>query len=151
MLQFKGCSNLYNFNNNEKIYAWIKHTNTSNMLYPTDKVNIINNFTPFIDLKTLAIKDNTICPALIFAINRTVSVKGRIIKEIDSITTKNGIKTLGAPDGTKWAKVFFTEKFTLLITTNIHIIKASLEANHSELDMVYVIGVNPNKFMLNKK
>lgn len=70
------------------------------------------------------------------AINRTVNVRGRIINEIDSINTKKGINTLGAPDGTKWAIVFLKENLKLLKTTNIHITNASLEANHNDLDIV---------------
>lgn len=38
------------------------------------------------------------------ATNRTVKVSGRIKILIVSISTKNGIKITGDPDGTKWAK-----------------------------------------------
>ena len=135
MLQFKGCSKLYSFNKREKIYAWIKHTNTSNILYPVDKISIRYSFVPLNDVKTLAIKDKTICPALIFAINRTVKVKGRIIKEIVSIIIKNGTKTLGAPDGTKCANVFLKEKKNPLKIKVIQIVIAIAAANHNELDI----------------
>jgi len=54
--------------------------------------------------KQLAIKDITICPALIFATNRTVRVKGRIIILIVSIKIKKGVKAPGAPNGTRCAK-----------------------------------------------
>lgn len=43
------------------------------------------------------------CPALMFAIRRTVNVKGRIKTLTVSIRIKSGIKTIGAPPGAKWA------------------------------------------------
>jgi hypothetical protein len=42
-----------------------------------------------------------------FAANRTDNVIGRIILLIISITTINGIKGAGVPDGTRWAKNSF--------------------------------------------
>lgn len=44
-----------------------------------------------------------ICPAIIFAVSRIISVKGRIKDLIDSIITIKGIKAGGVPVGTKWA------------------------------------------------
>jgi hypothetical protein len=41
------------------------------------------------------------CPAIIFAVNRTAKVPGRITFLIVSIHTINGIKTPGVPWGTK--------------------------------------------------
>jgi len=58
---------------------------------------------PEAEVKQLAIKDRTICPALILAISRTVKVRGRIITLTVSIKTKKGAKTIGAPAGVMWA------------------------------------------------
>ena len=54
-------------------------------------------------VKQFATKDRIICPALIFAINRTVRVKGRISSLTVSIKTSKGVKTAGAPAGARWA------------------------------------------------
>jgi hypothetical protein len=41
------------------------------------------------------------CPAIIFAVNRTASVPGRIRFLIVSMTTMNGISMVGVPWGTR--------------------------------------------------
>lgn len=46
-------------------------------------------------------------PAIIFAVNRTAKVLGRIIFLIVSIITIKGIKIEGVPWGTKWANICF--------------------------------------------
>jgi predicted branched-subunit amino acid permease len=51
--------------------------------------------------RVVAINPIIICPALIFAIIRIVSVKGRIIILAVSITTRKGRNPFGAPDGAK--------------------------------------------------
>lgn len=45
------------------------------------------------------------CPAIIFAVNRTAKVPGRITLLIVSIHTIKGISTGGVPWGTKWANI----------------------------------------------
>lgn len=46
--------------------------------------------------------DKIIWPANIFATNRILKVKGRIIFLINSTKTKKGAKAVGEPKGTKW-------------------------------------------------
>jgi hypothetical protein len=90
------------------MYAWIKHTNTSKKLYPIDNSSIKLVLTDNLQiLKQFATKANTICPALILAIKRTVSVNGRIKTLIVSMKIKNGLKIIGVPLGKKCPKNFF--------------------------------------------
>lgn len=49
------------------------------------------------------------CPATIFAINRTASVRGRITLLIDSINTIKGINAAGVLCGTRWANICLVE------------------------------------------
>lgn len=64
------------------------------------KINTVNikvdNIFP-----VLLIRVNNKCPAIIFAVNRTAKVPGRIILLIVSIQTIKGIKTPGVPWGTR--------------------------------------------------
>lgn len=46
------------------------------------------------------------CPAIMFAANRTDSVKGRIMLLTVSIQTINIISNIGVPWGTKWANIW---------------------------------------------
>jgi len=52
-------------------------------------------------------KERSKCPAIILAVNRIANVKGRIIKLINSIITRNGINIKGVPWGVKWEKNLF--------------------------------------------
>ena len=54
----------------------------------------------------LAINPIMIWPALMFAIKRTMRVKGRMQTLTVSIKTSNGIRGAGAPLGAKWAADF---------------------------------------------
>lgn len=47
------------------------------------------------------------CPEIIFAVNRTDNVIGRIIILINSINTKKGLNKLGLPIGVIWAIIIF--------------------------------------------
>jgi hypothetical protein len=47
------------------------------------------------------------CPAIIFAVNRTANVPGRIIFLTVSIHTINGIKAAGVPCGTRCSNMWF--------------------------------------------
>ena len=111
----------------------MKQTNTSNRVYPTliKKTGIkvvIDALT-----KQLAIKDITICPALILAINRTVKVKGRIRILTVSTKMRNGTKAEGAPAGAKWAADCVGLKSHPLKSNNPHITTAIEEATHKFL------------------
>jgi len=46
------------------------------------------------------------CPAIIFAVNRTARVPGRIKLLIVSMTTMNGISIVGVPWGTKCSNMW---------------------------------------------
>lgn len=71
------------------------------------------------------------CPALILATSRTVKVKGRIKILIVSIIIRKGIKTIGAPEGVKWAITCFGEIKNPDTKSNNHKISASDLLNHS--------------------
>lgn len=45
-------------------------------------------------------------PAIILAASRTLKVNGRMVFLINSMQTIKGIRGLGVPRGTKWAKMF---------------------------------------------
>lgn len=75
---------------NNKICAIIKNL-----------VNLIGKLGP-----DLLIKVISRCPAIMFAVSRIARVPGRIIFLIDSISTKNGNRILGAPCGTRWANIW---------------------------------------------
>jgi hypothetical protein len=47
------------------------------------------------------------CPAIIFAVNRTARVPGRMIFLTVSIHTMNGIKAAGVPCGTRCSNMWF--------------------------------------------
>jgi len=70
------------------------------------------------------------CPALILATSRTVKVKGRIKILIVSIIIRNGIKTIGAPDGAKWAITCFGEVKNPDTKSSNHKISANDLLNH---------------------
>lgn len=55
-------------------------------------------------LKEVPVKDSRRCPAIIFAIKRTESVKGRMIRLIDSIITIKGMRGNGVPWGVRCEK-----------------------------------------------
>lgn len=61
-----------------------------------------------------------VCPANIFAKSRTDKLKGLIKYDTTSITTRNGIKGLGTPLGTKRLKnsVLLLKKFIKVIPKN---------------------------------
>jgi len=79
--------------------------------------------------KQFAIKDITICPALILAISRTVSVKGRIKILTVSIKTKKGVKAAGAPAGARWATDSERLKLQPDKMSRPHIVRANEPAN----------------------
>lgn len=122
----------------------MKLTKTSNNMYPIIiKLNSVIDEAGSEDLKTFAIRARTMCPALIFATNRTVKVKGRIIILIVSIITKNGINTIGAPDGARCATVCLGEFNIPDNKRDSHKRSASDLLNH-KLDVTpYTYGVKP--------
>lgn len=99
------------------------------------------------ELKQLATRASTMCPALIFAISRTVKVSGRIITLIVSIKIKNGVRIVGVPLGKKWAKNFLGLKLIPLRIRYPHKDSANPDENHSDLLKPKVNGVKPNKLM----
>lgn len=97
---------------------------------------------------TLDIKASTMCPALIFAINRTLKVKGRIVTLIVSIITRNGIRTTGEPAGTKWAADALNEKTQPDSKKQPQQDKANDLLNHKLEVKPYVKGVKPIKLFV---
>lgn len=99
------------------------------------------------ELKTFATRDKTICPALIFATNRTVKVKGRIIILIVSMIIKNGINTIGAPDGARCAITCLGEFNIPDSKRDNHKRSANDLLNH-KLDVTpYTYGVKPIRLL----
>lgn len=74
------------------------------------------------------------CPALILAINRTVSVKGRIRIDTVSIKIKKETKAVGAPLGAKWAAISLGLKKIPEINSNLQKPSANELANHKDLE-----------------
>ena len=58
------------------------------------------------------------CPAIMFAANRTARVKGRITNLIVSINTINGIRAVGQPKGTRWANILLNFNHPIIINLN---------------------------------
>lgn len=97
---------MYSVNKTEKTYAWITDTANSKV-----KSNNWTNRTIDVMWKyvcTAWFPNSVIskCPAIMFAINRTARVKGRIILLIVSINTINGIKVVGVLWGVKCANIY---------------------------------------------
>ena len=63
-------------------------------------ISTVNNVC-LIDGPLFPSKVSSKCPAIIFAVNRTANVPGRIRFLIVSMTTINGINMVGVPCGTK--------------------------------------------------
>jgi len=71
-------------------------------------------------LENVDSRHKIICPAVMFAANRKLSVKGRTIILMDSIIIKNGFNHNGALSGNKCPVVFLVDSFRLLMINNIH-------------------------------
>ena len=90
-------------------------------------------------------------PAVIFAIRRTLRVKGRMTFLTNSIITINLINALGVPLGTKWAKAnigCFTQDKMMW---PIHRGRAILRANLKWLLLVKINGNRPRKLFTKTK
>lgn len=89
------------------------------------------------------------CPAIMFAVNRTANVPGRITFLIVSIHTINGIRAEGVPCGTRWANMCWV---WLIHPYNINL---SHKGRAKDKDivkclvLVKIYGNNPRK-LLNK-
>lgn len=68
-------------------------------------------------------------PASRFAVNRTVSVNGRITFLVNSIRTIKGCNTRGVPFGRKWARVKIGCFVSVYIIIDNHIGSARVVAN----------------------
>ena len=75
---------------------------TSKAIWAINKINTkeVNKLGPVFPIRV-----NRRWPAIIFAVNRTANVPGRIILLIVSIHTIKGIRAEGVPWGTKWANI----------------------------------------------
>ncbi len=88
-----------------KTYAWMSDTAISNpisIVWPS----ITAGIREFMCTNCELIKDIIRWPAVIFAINRTAKVNGRIILLVNSIKTINIIKLNGVSVGTRWESIF---------------------------------------------
>lgn len=91
---------MYRTNKIKNTYGWIKATAISRAITtisPKTDWKINKFFKAPILNKTIII-----WPAVKLAIKRIDKVRGRMIKLIDSISTINGIRIDGHPNGTKW-------------------------------------------------
>jgi hypothetical protein len=88
------------------------------------------------------------CPAIMFAVNRTASVPGRIRLLIVSIMTINGINIAGVPCSTrcsnKWL-VFLIHPNSINL---IHIGRARVNVSVRCLVLVKMYGNNPKKLFV---
>ncbi len=96
--------------------------NSNIMIKTINKIgkNVNNTyFFKVLNIKALKIF-NKVCPANIFANNRTDKLNGRIKYETNSITTKNGTSGLGTPLGTNNLKKFswLLNKLIMVMPTN---------------------------------
>ena len=64
------------------------------------------------------------CPATILAAKRTERVIGRIKFLTNSIITIKGIRTLGVPEGTRWARNLFMDLRAKPMSIKNHTLKA---------------------------
>lgn len=112
-----------------------------------DTSKIINDLEKLTLVKQLAIKERTMWPALMFAINRTVRVNGRIKIDTVSIKIKKEIKAAGAPLGAKCAALSFGLKIIPEIRIKPQSVRAIVLANHKDLEGLYTNGVNPDKLI----
>lgn len=91
---------------------------------------------------------NNKCPAIIFAVKRTVKVIGRINILIVSINTINGINKMGVPWGTKcwnmW-NVFFNQPNNIKV---IHTGNATVRLKIKCLVLVKIYGNKPIKLLI---
>lgn len=88
-------------------------------------------------------------PAIIFAVNRTANVPGRIILLIVSIKTIKGIKIFGVPWGIIWANICWE---LLIHPYNINLNHKGSEIDNDRIKwlvLVKIYGNNPKK-LLNK-
>lgn len=130
-------------------YDWIIATadsRTNKAIWVISKI-----YTNIIDIDGPVFPSNVIskCPAIIFAVNRTASVPGRMIFLIVSMQTINGIRIDGVPCGTKWANmccVWFNHPY---IMKHNHIGNANVNVVVKCLVLVKIYGNKPIK-LLNK-
>lgn len=90
------------------------------------------------ELPVFPIKVSNRCPAIIFAVNRTAKVPGRITFLIVSIHTIKGISTLGVPWGTKWANMCWVWLIQPYIMNLIHRGKAKVNVRVKWLVLVKI-------------
>jgi hypothetical protein len=88
------------------------------------------------------------CPAIMFAVNRTARVPGRIMFLMVSMMTINGINIVGVPCGTRCSNMWLV----FLIHPNsmnlIHIGRASVNVSVKCLVLVKMYGNNPRKLFI---
>lgn len=110
-------------------------------------INIVNNVC-LIDGPLFPSKVSSKCPAIMFAVNRTASVPGRIRFLIVSIITINGINIVGVPCGTKCSNMWLV----FLIHPNSinlsHIGSARVNVSVKCLVLVKMYGNNPRKLFI---
>lgn len=88
---------------------------------------------------------NRRCPETILAINRILSVKGRIDVLINSIKTINLIRAVGVPLGTKWANILFVKVTHPKIKNPVHIGTDKNKFVVKCLVAVNELGINPHR------
>lgn len=125
----------------------MKQTNTSKILYPTWTIKVKAPIWRADTANAFAIRPIIICPALIFAISRTIKVNGRMQILTVSIITNKGTKAAGAPAGARWAADSIgnfnqPDKISRPQNTN-----AKDPTTQMFLVTPYTNGISPNKFL----
>jgi len=100
--------------------AWIIETPVSITLM-IEKQTLAHRLFNINGTKPLPIISIIRCPAIKLAINRNISVNGRITNLINSINTKATIRELGLDFGTIWIIVFLVLNMAILIKIEINI------------------------------
>jgi hypothetical protein len=85
------------------------------------------------------------CPAIIFAVNRTATVRGRIRLLIVSMMTINGISIVGVPWGTKCSNIWLVFLIHPYSINVIHKGNARVSVSVKCLVLVKMYGNDPRK------
>ena len=101
-----------------------------------------------IDGPLLPSKDNSRCPAIMFAVNRTASVPGRMMLLIVSMMTINDINIDVFPCGTRCSNMWLVFSIHPNSININHIGRARVSVSVRCLVLVKMYGNSPRKFLL---
>jgi len=93
-------------------------------------------------------KPRTICPAKMLAISRNDNVIGRIKTLINSINTKNGVNTIGLPDGSNFLQNKLMFIVILLNSGPKKKGRAIINTNIGFTVTLNIVGIKPNQLKI---